>query len=70
MESQKWFAVSVVAAKKIEGGITMQSKPVALQANSAAEAVGYCVLKAREEWFPVSDGWYDHQAQAVEIPVT
>lgn len=70
METQKWFAVSVVAAKKVEGGITMQSKPVALLANSKEEAVGYCVFKAREEWFPSSDGWYDHQAQAVEIPLT
>lgn len=70
MENQKWFAVSVAAAKKTKDGVSMQSKPVALLANSKEEAIGYCVLKAREEWFPIRDGWYDHQAQAVEIPMT
>jgi len=67
----KWFAVSASVCKedREEGKFTIINKPIPIKANSAEEACGIGI-KEMHKLFPVAEGWYNHQASAVEVPAS
>ena len=69
-KNKKWFAAAVMASKKNANGISIQDMPVIFQAFTKEEAIGFCLLSAKKEWFPEKDGWYGHQVSVVEFPAT
>ncbi len=69
--SKKWFAVSASVCKKDNelGLFTSINKPIAIKASSEEEACGIGI-KEMQKLFPVEQGWYNHQASAVEVPAS
>jgi hypothetical protein len=66
--NNKWFAVSGAAAKRHPSGkIESVSTPMVIKAVSRGEACNIAI-KGMLKLYPVQEGWYNHQASAIEVP--
>lgn len=69
--SKKWFAVSASVCKKDNelGLFTAINKPIVIKASSEEEACRISI-KEMQKLYPVEQGWYNYQADAVEVPAS
>lgn len=67
MPKLKWFAVAISAMIRTTYGVRIEIQPLPLRGYTLEEVVKTAVELALSK-YPVSSGWYDHQANAVEVP--
>ena len=63
-----WFAAAISANHTIPRGVSIQSMPLALKARNKEEAIGKALLYCRETAYPITEGYYSHQASVVQVP--
>lgn len=66
--SKHLYAVAIKAFKQVPAGTMLQIKAIACLAVSQEEATGMGIEYAKQEEWPVEDGWHTHEAAATLIP--